>query len=256
MKKLTKLEILISSQFIKPLLLAFLLIEILSFSSCKDDEKEIIEKISAQNTKPESEVLYGDPYDCDDEDAISCTEPFDCICYSPTSSCCDRVDLDPCNYDNMGEYADAVACELTKVINGCTQQGWPNICEMWETTICVKNILTPPTLTAIYPNATPFRYCDAADCGEFYCDIPTSLPIQHIYMTIAYQNALIAYARQIANLYKPDCGEDKTAYYGRIIFKSCTTSDRGCDEEGVISCYDKELRLMIEYYCCENGIGS
>ncbi|HNA65433.1 MAG: hypothetical protein K1X68_02165 [Saprospiraceae bacterium] len=220
-----------------------------SVNSCKQDINTSAVNQLIKSETLNSDVLFGDPYDCSNEDALYCTEPYDCICGSPNSSCCTREDLDPCNYATMGEYADAVACELTKAINGCIPQDWEFGCEYWGT-ICVKNILTPPSLLSLYPGATPFKYCDASDCSEFYCELPTTLHYQHIFMSISYQNALIYYARQIAQLYKPICEEGKVCRIGRILFKSCLISNHGCNTKGDISCYDKEIRLMIEYYCC------
>lgn len=117
-----------------------------------------------------------------------------------------------------------------------------------------KNILTPPSLDSIVDNATPFRYCSDAECGEFYCPLPNNnILYLHPYMSIAYQNALITYVRQIAALFKPNCPEEGySARVGNIYFKSCKVNESiNCSSGSQVSCYNTELRLHIEYFCCQ-----
>jgi len=234
--------------------LLFMFLSLFVLSGCKEESNQLPDQLNQVNIQNENEsyVLFGSSYSCSDDESLDCTDPSGCLCF--TSSCCTREDLDPCDYANMWAYAEAVACELTKVINGCMIRSYPEGCSMFGDT-CVKNILTPPSLDSLIDNGRPFKYCSRSNCAEHYCPLlGNEVEYLHLYMSIAYQNAVISYARNIAKLFKPVCNEGDTAVIGNIYFKACKTQDIcNCYSGSSACCYDTEMRLTIEYYCCDAG---
>lgn len=112
-----------------------------------------------------------------------------CICRS--SSCCTRKDLDPCDYSDGLEFAKAVACELTKLANGCIEQNYQYGCIEVGSPICLDlgdptYTTVPTSLTNIVSGGNPFQFCSEAGCNEYTCD-SGSYPLYHFKMTIAYK---------------------------------------------------------------------
>lgn len=213
---------------------------------CKGDDL-IVHPVYIKEVLNDPSSIFGSGYDCY-IDTAQCVES-NCFCYN--QSCCTREDLDPCNYDDMDEYADAVACELMKLVNGCIQKSFPLGCYFYNDT-CVKNIATPPSLDSLIDNGRPFKYCSRSICGEHTCPLlGNDIEYLHLYMSVAYQDSLVNYIKRISNLFKPICPEGYSASVGNIYIKKCKTQELcNCTSGSSACCYDTELRLRIEYYCC------
>lgn len=110
--------------------------------SCKEESVNLnLAEIVNTNIKSDRYdfSIYGDSYDCDDDETIDC---YESSCMPANPNDCGRQDLDPCDYNDMEEYSEAVACELTKIINGCTLQNAQLGCSVIE--LCVKIFLLHP----------------------------------------------------------------------------------------------------------------
>jgi len=230
----------------------FLIILVLTlFFSCKNESDNI------SLTKPlkhytNEELIFGSSYDCADDAALDCDEPM-CNLGNPD---CTRIVLDPCDtiYENMGMYAHAVACELNKQINNCGIQEATYPCTVIDT--CIKDIFSSyPSLQNLINGGNPFRYCSSAtSCIDHIC--PGSQYL-HLYMSIEYQDSLISYAKRIAQVFKPVCPQEGyTSRIGNIYFKSCKVNESvNCYSTSTGVCFDTELRLHVEYFCCPQGGG-
>ncbi|MCC7025756.1 MAG: hypothetical protein IT265_02290 [Saprospiraceae bacterium] len=180
------------------------------------------------------------------------------LCYEPTCvtgppySPCTRQDLDPCDYSNMEDYGKAVVCELNRVIMDCKLINYPEYpCTVTER--CIKNLDTPPGLLNC---ADPWKYCSlATSCEPYYCpgySTCTNL-IHHIYLSVADQDILIAYARTIANLVGVNlCGQNYNATPFGIFFKICYNSNDAttCEQNSPSFCTNMDIRLHVYYKCC------
>jgi len=226
---------------------------VLLLSSCIK-ERENVQNQQLKSLDPDQE--YGTSYTCD----TTCYSGAECIVSD--NSPCTRIELDPCDYDNMIEYAEAIACELTKQINGCGPKNLPGNCDtLIFRKVCIKDILhTHDILDTVIADYNPFHYCSySTSCELHICTDATSHdPIDqlHFPMSIAYQNALMNYARLIAILFKPTCltGVPPTIY--QIAFKVCKLVENPpfpCGE-GSGFCYDTELSLEVTYICCEQEV--
>jgi len=232
---------------------SLLVIFLISLILACNKEKENFPNQQLKSFDPNQE--YATPYNCD-----SCYSGA--VCIVSDNSPCDRIELDPCDHDDMFEYAKAIACELTKQINGCGPKNLPSNCDtLIFKKVCLKDILVShPILDSLNSGFNPFHYCSySTSCESHVCTDPiTSDPIDELHLPIGvvYQNAMMNYARLIANLYKPTCltGVQPTIY--QIAFKVCKLVEDPpfpCGE-GPGFCYDTELRLEITYICCEQDV--
>lgn len=239
------------------------LISVLTLLSCNQegyltDSKQIQATEKMQNLYNLNPTFNGlmpsgeDPYDCADNEGT-------CETGCPSFSCT-RQDLDPCDYDDMGDYAQAVVCMLNKHANPpCgTMPGVPFGCEDLVT-ICFKNLFTPPDLIEYlnmgYINS--WRYCAYADCTEYLCPSFLGDITHHLYLDTTAQNILIDYAWDLADRKKPDECTFGDAIPYQIRFMFCydiTTSPPGptqCWEGSSTFCTNMSIKLQVSYMCCE-----
>lgn len=153
----------------------------------------------------------------------------------------------------MGDYGKAVVCELNKVIMNCQHMTYPQEpCTVID--LCIKDLDTPPGLTNC---ADPWKYCaQATSCEPFYCpgNFGCTNIIHHIYLSVASQDILIAYARSMATFFGRNlCGENYDGVPIGIYFKICYNSNvvTGCEENSASFCTNMDIRLHVYYKCCE-----
>jgi hypothetical protein len=213
------------------------------FQACKPD---------LENTF--SEQLKGIPLDwasgvvnCD---TTNCIE-YNCFCWQ--ANCCNRQDLDPCDFDNMGLYAIAVAQELCKATTNCLQKSFPLGC-VRQPSVCYDFSFLQSGLFTEDPDANPFLYCSNADCGTYYCD-GIGAPFLHRPMTIALQDQIAARILWLQSLLRPQCdstqfGPNCSARLGDIFFSVCTDPEKSGCENLEDPCWDTKIIIRFEYYCC------
>jgi hypothetical protein len=240
---------------------SLLLVSIFIFFTCNQENslsdsqlKHAGNKLS--NSDDRNELKGGilpleDEYDCEDNDGTCET---DCPSFS-----CTREDLDPCDYDDMGEYGQAVACMLNKHVNGLcgTTPGLPLGCN--DITYCFKNLITPGDLVD-YLNIgliNCWRYCSLASCEEWLCPSLLGDITHHLYLDVDAQNILIDYAWDLAEREAPECNESLPAVPYKLKFLFCydiTTSPPGptnCWEGSSSFCTNMSIKLQVSYKCCE-----
>lgn len=170
---------------------------------------------------------------------------------------CNRVNLNPCDYANMGEYANIICCELNKFVNGPCNTAclFPSNCYFVEK--CIK-ILTPPDYLVLHPHSNPLKYCGAASCGEYSC--PTFLPPPndfyycHLPLSITDQDILIDWAKLIAQHEREyvECQGNVTGEC--ITFYSAYeyTPPLNCFNNHPYLCTNMYIAIKIKYYCCNS----
>ncbi|MEP7197203.1 MAG: hypothetical protein ABI851_11845 [Saprospiraceae bacterium] len=178
----------------------------------------------------------------------------DSTCYCHQTSCCTRQDLDPCYYSDGLQFAKAVACELTKVANGCYEQQYQFGCVEVGSPICLdlgdpSYTTVPSSLTAIVSGGNPFQFCSEALCDEYTCNSGT-YPLHHFTMTVAYQNALLSWLRSIGTGIW-SCENGYTFAGLKMEFRVCNTGS-GCNNTNkTSSCHDLSLIVRFHsFYCC------
>jgi hypothetical protein len=192
-----------------------------------------------------------DEYPCTDNGGTNCETG--CPSFS-----CTREDLDPCDYDNMGDYGQAVVCMLNKPCG--TTPGLPAGCS--DITMCFKNLFTPAELIDYINGGTAYiqcwRYCEYAEtCDEYLCPGFNEDIIHHLYLDTTAQNILIDYAWDLAERKAPDeCAfGDAIPYKLRFMFcYDITTNPPGptqCNEGSQTFCTNRSIKLQVSYKCCD-----
>ncbi|MBK9632913.1 MAG: hypothetical protein IPO62_17965 [Saprospiraceae bacterium] len=179
------------------------------------------------------------------------TLPSECYCY--LSTCCSRQDLDPCDYADGEAFAQAVACELNKIANGCTQQGYQPGCEGQSWSICLDlgsvPAYVPDELTDIVDDANPFQFCSDASCDSYECS-SGGFEEHHFIMTIAYQNAMLSWLRGVgAGIFS--CGIGSRVAGLRMSFGLYCPGGECDDTNKTTNCHN--IRLVVrfhDYFCC------
>jgi hypothetical protein len=165
-------------------------------------------------------------------------------CKTGNSNNCIRQDLDPCDYDNMLEYAEAVVCVLNKFVNGCPyyEQQFGEGCVKY--TDCVALNSVSMTMESLESGFNPWVYCSTADCSSYTCSGIIHL---HRPITIAYQNAMMAEARSIIlSLFANSC--ECPVQIGRLDFYVCNNPSVSCST--TTSCFNSRIHVKVEYWCC------
>lgn len=204
-------------------------------------------------TLPEEEVFYSD---CSDQllppySGNACMEPH-CNCPGGYS----REDLNPCDYDNMYDYAYAVVCELNRVSTNCSAPGLPQGCTELEG--CIKGLSTPAEFLSNHPNTNPWLYCESSeDCNEEWnCPFLNLTYTVHLYLTVDDQDILVEHAWDLATNNAPICpGTSSPAIPYAVYFKICYQGNRpvNCENESSFFCTNLDIRLHILYKCCTLG---
>lgn len=174
----------------------------------------------------------------------SCIEPH-CGCLPGYQ----RADLDPCDYDNMGDYGEAVVCELNRISTNCSIPGLPSGCD--EIELCIKGFGVPPDLLDDIPNSNPWKYCDeTTNCGEWICPSSQGDVYIHLYLSIEHQDVLVDYAWDVATQNAPSCTIGAAIPYA-VYFKVCYEGNhpRRCYNDTEF-CANMDIRLHVLYKCC------
>lgn len=160
------------------------------------------------------------------------------------SNNCIRQDLDPCDYDNMLEYAEAVACELNKFVNGYPyyEQQFGEGCVKY--TDCVALNSVSMTMESLESDFNPWVYCSTATCATFVCSGGLN-PVQHKPISINYQNAMMSEARRIIlSLFENSC--ECPVQIGRIDFYVCSNPEVSCSTSS--PCFNSRIHVKVEYW--------
>lgn len=233
-------------------LLYFILIFFLV--SCESNQTDLIGAInydsrSKEGPKIEKTVTYS----CNGDTLLPPYNPTN-SCYEPHCSCplnYTREDLDPCDYADMGEYGEAVVCELNRISTNCQNPGLPFGCSEME--LCIKSFGVPADLLDDIPNSNPWKYCSTSeDCGEWSCPFTGGSYYLHLYLTVEHQDVLVAYAWDIAEQEAPTCpGTNSAAVPYAVYFKICYSGNYpfSCYEETSL-CSNMDIRLHVLYKCC------
>ncbi len=220
----------------------FWIIFIAQIVSCRQD----LEKSPSSQLKSDLEDWRSGVISCP---TTNCTQ-INCFCLQ--ANCCNRQDLDPCDYSDMGAYAAAVATELCKATTGCIQKGFPFGCVKKESK-CYEFSFLPTHLFSEDPNANPFHFCSSASCGTFYCD-GIGAPFLHRPLSIDLQDQIADHILYLQDFLRPDCdpeqfGSNCQARFGDIHFSVCTDPLSGCENLGT-PCWDTQIIITFEYWCC------
>lgn len=202
---------------------------------------------------PEKEVYYSD---CSDTllapySGYACQEPH---CNCPTSYA--REDLDPCDYDNMEDYAYAVVCELNRISTNCSVPGLPYGCTELEG--CIKSLSTPAEFLRNHPNSNPWLYCASAeDCEEEWnCPFLSLSYTVHLYLSVDDQDILVEHGWDLAINNAPTCpGTSSPSIPYAVYFKLCQQGNYPviCENESSTFCTNLDIRLHVLYKCCTPG---
>lgn len=229
--------------------LIFMFLSLFILSGCKDEASSYLD-ISSKGL---SAKLLSDP-DFEVDCPSTVTVPSQC---RPTnSSNCTRRDLDPCDYINIYSFVADLTCELNKFIHGCPyyEQQFSPPCSSLGVK-CLK-FGVPDILSDIIADFNPWLYCTYSDCSPFYCwggfDQSRHLPI-----SIAYQNAMLSYARTfaVANGYlyillqEFQC-ENQELRIKEIRFYFGSDPNIDCSSSSPDPCHNTEIFMWVEYYCC------
>lgn len=174
-------------------------------------------------------------------------------CFEPHCNCpygYQREDLDPCEYDDMGDYSQAVVCELNRISTNCSVPGLPSGCDELE--LCIKGISVPPDLLDDIPNSNPWKYCSGAtDCGEWICPSSQGDVYIHLYLSVEHQDVLVDYAWDVATQNAPSCSVGTAIPYA-VYFKVCYEGNhpRNCYNDDEFFCANMDIRLHVLYKCC------
>ncbi|MBP9121063.1 MAG: hypothetical protein KBF59_09380 [Ignavibacterium sp.] len=202
---------------------------------------------------PVKEVFYSD---CSDQllppySGDACQEPH-CNCPGGYS----REDLNPCDYDNMEDYALAVVCELNRVSTDCSVPGLPQGCTELEG--CIKSLSTPAEFLENHPNTNPWSYCASSDdCNEEWnCPVLNLSFTVHIYLTVEDQDILVAHAWDLATNNAPICpGTSSPSVPYAVYFIICQQGNYPiiCENESSTFWTNLDIRLHVLYKCCSPG---
>ncbi len=166
------------------------------------------------------------------------------------TNCADRVLLNPCDFENMLDYGNAVVCELNAQLNGCK-----SLLPAWHCTdidICF-NLIPPQSYLSLKPNTNPFLYCSEANCEPHVCPIGPSNLTLHVPLNEMAQDALINYARCVANSYTIKCPTLQRLIIRGIYFRLCYDlfpPSLGCFPNDPFLCHNMTMKLHVIYSCC------
>jgi len=221
--------------------LLLMIIPLVFLWSCKYEENSVPHLSLKTENNP-----FLSPSSCSPGGDTTCIEPS-CSCSHFT--CCTRTALDPCDYDDMYDYALAVACELSRIGKGCQQTYYSGLCDSFERCYNLGAIV-PNNLLDLIADSNPFRFCSRAECGTYYCP-GESWPYRHFAMSIAYQNAIMSFIRgTIAPLIAPICEGDEPATLGTVYVKACKIDGRNCENLAETDCHDVFLSVRCIFWCC------
>ncbi len=168
--------------------------------------------------------------------STTCNDHIQC----PNDPLCNfRKDLNPCDYANMELYANAVACELTRLVKArrdCPIPAQYSPCEngnLYENVICIKDLETPPALIALFggQDVSPWRYCGNSGCQPqpYECTFGTFIKWHHIFLNQAAQDILVNYILAIIIQFENDgtiqrCSPGSALKYREIKIRNCYDS--------------------------------
>jgi hypothetical protein len=219
--------------------LLFMFFSLFVLSGCKKDN------ISSSKTilSLKEDITLNSVVTCPTFEDDGCVLPD---CKTNNSNNCTRQDLDPCDYADMLEYAEAVACELNKFINGCPyyEQQFGEGCV--KHTDCVALNSVSATMASLEADFNPWVYCSTSNCSTFVCS-GGLYPNQHKPISIIYQNAMMTEARRIIlSLFENSC--ECPVQIGRLDFYVCNNPSVSCSSS--TPCFNSRIHVKVEYWCC------
>jgi hypothetical protein len=222
------------------LVLSFVLL-LTSFFSCRDTK-------------------IGDlPFDISESQVLVCpnfTANNNNNLYLSTCSGCDRIDLNPCDFIVMRHYANAVACELTKIINcPIPTRRFGKDCAILSNYYFCEQVETPPQLVANYGKVDIGHYCSVSSCDPYTCEVLGHTVKYHIPLSISDQDLIISH---ILTFVIPFLPPPPTCEFsdGNMQIHSIQffTEKTGYPCDYIIpSCTDLSLKMRIHYVCYVPG---
>lgn len=238
----------------KCIIYIIILINCFSYFSCKDLSSDLKPELDLKNRSKEGPIIEETvTYSCDGDTLLPPYNPT-AACYEPHCTCplnYTREDLDPCDYDDMGDYGEAVVCELNRISTNCTNPGLPYGCTEME--LCIKSFGVPADLLDDIPNSNPWKYCSTSEtCDEWSCPYTGGSFYLHLYLTVEHQDVLVDYAWDVATQEAPNCpGTNRAAVPYAVYFKICYIGNYPINcYEGTSFCANMEIRLHVLYKCC------
>ncbi len=166
----------------------------------------------------------------------------------------------------MEQYADAVACELTRLIKARRDCPYPvqyNPCEgnstLQEQIYCIKDLETPPALITLFggQDVSPWRYCGNSSCQPqpYVCTFGTLTKWHHIFLNQAAQDILVDYILFTVNQFQTNgdigCSVGSSYRYRNIKIRNCYDSPIPiiCGPNTPI-CTNMSLTIQVTYGCC------